>query len=67
MAMIVIDETYCKGCGYCVHFCPKDCLEMTDRFNVQGYTIPLFARPQDCTACTSCSKMCPDCAITVYK
>lgn len=65
---IAIDETYCKGCGYCAEFCPKGCIEMeSDRFNSQGYMMPLFKHPEKCTACGVCVWMCPSMNIEVYK
>ena len=27
----------CKGCGYCIHFCPKEVLHMSSAFNMEGY------------------------------
>ena len=64
---IAINEDFCKGCGYCIEFCPKDCLLLGDNFNSQGYRLPVFAKREDCTACTICGKMCPESAIEVYK
>ena len=65
---IVIDETLCKGCGYCVKFCSRGCIEIVgDKFTPQGYLLPSFTHPENCNACCVCAWMCPDFAIEVYK
>ena len=64
---IVINELFCKGCNYCVEYCPKGCIIIGDRFSAQGYQLPIFVNKEECTACTICGKMCPDSAIDVYK
>lgn len=50
---------WCKRCGICVAFCPKEALE-TDEW---GY--PHLAHPDKCIRCRMCEKLCPDFAITV--
>jgi len=50
---------WCKRCGNCVAFCPRETLE-TDEW---GY--PYVARPESCISCHLCEKLCPDFAITV--
>ena len=55
----LINREWCKGCGICVHFCPKKVLEL-DEFEKVG-----AARPQDCICCKLCELRCPDLAIEV--
>ncbi len=59
---VVIFHNWCKRCGICVEFCPKNVLEYdpgTDRVVV--------ARPDDCIQCGNCELRCPDFAITRVK
>jgi len=65
---IEINERLCKGCGYCVKFCPQGCIETPgDKFTSQGQLLPSFVEKDKCTACGICGWMCPDGAIEVYK
>ena len=64
---IVINEAFCKGCGYCVEFCSRGCIIMGDRINSQGYIVAQFTQPEKCNACQVCAWMCPDSAIEVYQ
>jgi 2-oxoglutarate ferredoxin oxidoreductase subunit delta len=64
---IVINEAFCKGCGLCVEFCPRDCTAISDRFNSNGFFVAEFAHPDKCTACQACAWMCPETAIEVYR
>ncbi len=65
---ITINERLCKGCGYCVRFCPQDCIAIPgDRFSPQGYLLAVFTEPDRCNACGICGWMCPDFAIDVYR
>ena len=64
---ITIDENICKGCELCVSVCPKKVLKLSEtKINDAGYN-PAEVVNDDCIACTSCARMCPDSAITVDK
>jgi len=58
----VIDER-CKGCGYCISFCPRGVLELSSRFNIKGYHPPEVRKPEACVNCHYCEIICPDFAI----
>ncbi len=60
---VFVQTHVCKGCSYCVDFCPADCLEFSREFNPKGYHFPVLVRPQDCTGCDLCGLYCPDFAI----
>lgn len=53
----------CKGCGFCVEYCPKDVLELSDEFNSKGYHPPVVVKPDECVNCDLCEMLCPDYAI----
>lgn len=59
---ILIYYKWCKGCGICVEFCPKQVLEFDETEQK-----PRVARPQDCIQCGMCELRCPDFAITRVK
>ncbi len=55
----------CKGCGFCIDFCPRHVLKESADFNLKGYHFPYAAQPDQCAGCGLCEIMCPDFAITV--
>ena len=63
--MIIIDETYCKGCGICIHFCPKHALAVSRNVNSRGYYTPRVVDGGECTGCRQCELFCPDFAIFI--
>ncbi|RLC44063.1 MAG: 4Fe-4S ferredoxin [Candidatus Cloacimonadota bacterium] len=62
---IHIIKERCKGCSFCVEYCPRDVLELSDEFNEKGYHPPKVAKPEECTLCGLCEIICPDFAIFV--
>lgn len=58
----IIDDR-CKGCGYCIEFCPRDVLEFSADFNQRGYHAPTVKKPDDCVNCHYCEIICPEFAI----
>jgi len=53
----------CKGCGFCVEYCPRDVLELSGDFNVKGYHPPYVKDGDSCAYCRLCEMICPDFAI----
>jgi len=62
---VKVNEAYCKGCGYCIEFCPKKVFDRKVELNSKGVNPPVFARPEDCIGCGQCSLLCPDLAIKI--
>ena len=53
----------CKGCGFCVEYCPKDVLVLSAAFNRKGYHPPRVAKDGACLNCNLCEMICPEFAI----
>ncbi|MFH1625880.1 MAG: 4Fe-4S binding protein [Pseudomonadota bacterium] len=65
---VIIDNDLCMGCGYCVEFCPKESLRISqETYTSQGFLLAEFTEPESCNACGLCVRMCPHYAIEVYK
>ena len=60
-----IIEERCKGCGFCVEFCPRHVLAMSSRLNSKGYRLPEVTQNSHCLDCGLCMLLCPDFAIYV--
>lgn len=63
--MIIINELMCKGCGYCIRFCPRHILEMGKERSAKGFFYPVNIDKDACTSCGICALMCPEAAIEV--
>ena len=57
--VIEVNRDFCKGCGICVAFCPKEVLELDDHEKAA------VKRLEKCNACGLCELRCPDIAIEV--
>jgi 2-oxoglutarate ferredoxin oxidoreductase subunit alpha len=60
---VFVRTEICKGCSFCVDFCPTDCLAFSKEFNPKGYHFPVLRSPEACTGCDLCGLYCPDFAI----
>ena len=64
---VKLAEKFCKGCGYCIKYCPKHVLTAEDGLNAKGYVKVKVANEADCIGCLSCSTVCPEAAISIIK
>ena len=60
--LYLVDDI-CKGCGFCVEYCPRHVLAQSDRFNSKGYHAPTVVDAEACVLCGYCELVCPDFAI----
>ena len=69
MAYIKINKDRCKGCYFCIEFCPRDLIVISKTHNKLGYFPAEFDMINEdrCTGCKTCAIVCPDTAIEVYK
>ncbi len=59
------ETAWCKGCKFCVEYCPRDVLVLSSMFNKKGYHYPEVAKPDECVDCKLCERLCPEFAIVV--
>ena len=60
----LIDER-CKGCSFCIEFCPQHILYQSTETNSKGYHLVATSDSSKCDGCESCSMVCPEFAIYV--
>ena len=56
MKRVVTEPSWCKGCGICVAFCPRQVLGLVDDKIA-------VVNPDSCIKCGQCELRCPDYAI----
>jgi 2-oxoglutarate ferredoxin oxidoreductase subunit delta len=66
-AEIRIIKERCRGCGFCIDFCPKDVLEASKEFNQKDVYPPKVIDETKCILCNFCQTICPDIAIFTIK
>ena len=59
---VFIRKNRCKGCQFCIEFCPQHVLAVSKDFNARGYRYPVVVKDA-CIHCTLCLMLCPDYAI----
>jgi 2-oxoglutarate ferredoxin oxidoreductase subunit delta len=62
---VSINKDRCKGCEYCVEFCPTGALAMSQEMNAKGYLLPELVDKDKCLGCGLCEAICPDFGIEV--
>lgn len=56
LKQLQVNKEWCKGCGICVAFCPRDVLGIKDgKVNIEDI--------DSCIECGQCELRCPDYAI----
>jgi len=54
---IEVKRNWCKGCGICIEFCPKDVLGWDEEGKVKVVAL------EDCIDCKLCELRCPEYSI----
>ncbi|RJP23249.1 MAG: 4Fe-4S dicluster domain-containing protein [Candidatus Abyssobacteria bacterium SURF_5] len=60
---VVVLRERCKGCQYCIEYCPRNVLVLSKAFNLKGYHYPEVEDESQCVNCHFCEVICPDFAI----
>lgn len=62
---VQIDEKLCKGCYFCIRFCPMGVFVRSELIGELGYNVARVEFPEKCTGCKACLLYCPDFAVAV--
>jgi 2-oxoglutarate ferredoxin oxidoreductase subunit delta len=62
---VSIDEKLCKGCYFCVRFCPMGVFVRSNVVGELGYNLACVEHPEKCNRCKACLLYCPDLAVVV--
>ncbi len=62
---IFIIPERCKGCRFCIDFCPRNVLMESTAMNSRGYHFPVVrpGKEEACIHCNFCTIICPEFAI----
>jgi 2-oxoglutarate ferredoxin oxidoreductase subunit delta len=60
---VILIEDRCKGCTYCIEFCPRKVFEQGKKLNQIGIHPPRIKDSSLCVGCGVCEEICPDFAI----
>lgn len=62
---VSINDRLCKGCYFCVRFCPMGVFVRSDIIGELGYNLAQVEYPEKCNGCKACLLYCPDLAVVV--
>ncbi len=62
-AEIHVITDLCKGCDFCIEFCPKKVLEKSNKLNKRGAYPPKVVDEDNCALCSFCTAICPEFAV----
>ncbi len=64
---VLVAMERCKGCGLCIDACAPGALELDmSHVNAMGHHPARLAKPDACTSCAKCARMCPDAALSIF-
>jgi 2-oxoglutarate ferredoxin oxidoreductase subunit delta len=63
--VVTINKNWCKGCGFCIQYCPTKVLTASPEYNKKGYHPPVVTSAENCRDCGFCQVICPEFAIFV--
>lgn len=61
--MVKLNVLLCKGCSFCVKYCPKNILELGAQRSQRGFFYPIVTDEEKCISCGICCTICPEGAI----
>jgi len=62
---VEINPRLCKGCYFCLKYCPRGVFSRSGEIGELGYVIAKVEHPEKCTGCRLCLIYCPDFATSV--